>query len=122
MDIHPSKMMSIPNLETLLPKTKNNAGTEFHPSARTTVTMTADAEVVRELIERTPDFPKLWNRGFQKPLQEKWGMHLSHTQLSIRYLKCWCEYYVVYIYILACAHIYIYIYMINGLHRYGRGT
>ncbi|CAJ1402651.1 unnamed protein product [Effrenium voratum] len=45
-------------------------GTEFHPSARTTVTMTADAEVVRELIERTPDFPKLWNRGFQKPLQD----------------------------------------------------
>lgn len=31
--------------------------------------MTADANIVKELIDRTADFPKLWNRGFQIPLQ-----------------------------------------------------
>ena len=46
------------------------AGTVFHADAEETVTMTADAEVVRELIERSADFPKLWNRGLQVPLQE----------------------------------------------------
>ncbi|CAK9092542.1 Bifunctional cytochrome P450/NADPH--P450 reductase 2 (CYP102A3) (Fatty acid hydroxylase CypB) (Flavocytochrome P450 102A3) [Includes: Cytochrome P450 102A3 [Durusdinium trenchii] len=44
-------------------------GTIFNDSAHYTVTMTADANIVKELIDRTADFPKLWNRGFQIPLQ-----------------------------------------------------
>ena len=45
-------------------------GTVFHEDAEYTVTMTADANIVQELIARTADFPKLWNRGLQIPLQE----------------------------------------------------
>ena len=45
-------------------------GTVFHEDAEYTVTMTADANIVQELIARTSDFPKLWNRGVQIPLQE----------------------------------------------------
>lgn len=45
-------------------------GTTFHEDAECMVTFTADANIVQELIARTSDFPKLWNRGLQKPLQE----------------------------------------------------
>ncbi|CAL1146957.1 unnamed protein product [Cladocopium goreaui] len=45
-------------------------GTVFHEDAECTVTMTADPNIVQELIARTSDFPKLWNRGLQIPLQE----------------------------------------------------
>jgi len=45
-------------------------GTVFHDDAHTVTIMTADADIVQELIERTPDFPKLWNRRTQIGLQD----------------------------------------------------
>lgn len=48
-------------------------GTVFHPEARSYNTMVADADVVEELLARSADFPKLWNRGPQKKLQEFTG-------------------------------------------------
>ena len=44
-------------------------GTAFHPDAEDFVTLTADAEVVRELLARRDDFPKLWNRPAQLNVQ-----------------------------------------------------
>ena len=42
----------------------------FHDDAHQSVTMTADANIVKELIDRHADFPKMWNRGLQPSLQE----------------------------------------------------
>lgn len=43
--------------------------TLFHPDAEEFVTLTANAEVVRELLARREDFPKLWNRPNQLNIQ-----------------------------------------------------
>lgn len=48
-------------------------GTVFHTDARSYNTMTADADVVQELLARSADFPKLWNRSPQKKLQDFTG-------------------------------------------------
>ena len=42
----------------------------FHDDARMVTIMTASADIVQELISRTPDFPKLWNRRAQIGLQD----------------------------------------------------
>lgn len=44
--------------------------TVFHEDAQYTETMTADANIVQELIARTSDFPKLWNRDVEVGLQD----------------------------------------------------
>ena len=44
--------------------------TVFHEDAQYTMTYTADAKIVEELISRTADFPKLWNRDDQIPIQD----------------------------------------------------
>jgi len=43
--------------------------TVFHEDTQYTETMTADANIVQELIARTSDFPKLWNRDVEVGLQ-----------------------------------------------------
>mmetsp|Transcript_77557 Transcript_77557/g.136845 ORF Transcript_77557/g.136845 Transcript_77557/m.136845 type:complete len:1320 (-) Transcript_77557:350-4309(-) len=48
-------------------------GSAFHIDAETMTTWSADAEIVKELIERTPEFPKLWNRPAQLALQDFTG-------------------------------------------------
>ncbi|CAE7451841.1 CYP102A5 [Symbiodinium natans] len=42
----------------------------FHQDAEYTETMTADANIVQELISRAADFPKLWNRDVEVGLQD----------------------------------------------------
>lgn len=42
----------------------------FHEDAQYTETMTADANIVQELIARAADFPKLWNRDVEVGLQD----------------------------------------------------
>ena len=44
--------------------------TVFHEDVQYTETMTADADIVKELIERSADFPKLWNRDVEVGLQD----------------------------------------------------
>ena len=46
------------------------AGTVFHHDAHTVTIMSASADIVEELIARTADFPKLWNRRAQIGLQD----------------------------------------------------
>lgn len=41
----------------------------FHEQVQYTETMTADANIVQELIARPADFPKLWNRDVEVGLQ-----------------------------------------------------
>eukprot|EP00442_Polarella_glacialis_P051737 CAMPEP_0115155730 /NCGR_PEP_ID=MMETSP0227-20121206/68055_1 /TAXON_ID=89957 /ORGANISM="Polarella glacialis, Strain CCMP 1383" /LENGTH=1158 /DNA_ID=CAMNT_0002566835 /DNA_START=113 /DNA_END=3586 /DNA_ORIENTATION=+ len=48
-------------------------GTVFHPDAETMTTWSADAEIAAELISRSADFPKLWNRPAQIALQDFTG-------------------------------------------------
>jgi len=42
----------------------------FHEDAQYTETMTADANIVAELISRSADFPKLWNRAAEVAVQD----------------------------------------------------
>lgn len=49
------------------------AGTVFHKEACTHTTNVADAEVVREVLARSADFPKMWNRAPQLGLKEFTG-------------------------------------------------
>lgn len=45
----------------------------LHEDAQYTETMTADADVVQELISRSADFPKLWNREVELGVQDFTG-------------------------------------------------
>jgi len=42
----------------------------LHEDAQYTETMTADASIVQEMVSRTADFPKLWNRDVEVGLQD----------------------------------------------------
>jgi cytochrome P450/NADPH-cytochrome P450 reductase len=48
-------------------------GTVFHRDASVHSMFSADARVAEELISRSADFPKLWNRPYQKNLQDFTG-------------------------------------------------
>ena len=53
--------------------------TLFHEDAQYTETMTADANIVAELISRSADFPKLWNRAVEVGVQDSWDWDLEKT-------------------------------------------
>lgn len=45
-------------------------GVRFHPDAEAQITMTADADVAQEILARSAEFPKMWNRPLQKKISE----------------------------------------------------
>lgn len=48
-------------------------GTQFHPEAEVYQIWSADARLAEEMIARSAEFPKLWNRPLQKKLQDFTG-------------------------------------------------